>query len=416
MKKERGKGILLVATFCSLPILIAQLASGQEPQVKAVSALLGDADLGRILWEKNPGVSCYPASLTKLMTALLVLEHARPDEKVQVPLDIGPVGGSTMGLKPGEEVTLYDLLAGMLLQSANDAAVVAAVAVAGSTRNFIRMMNQRAWTLGMIRTHFRNPHGLHHPHHTTTARDLFRLARQVLSYQEIRELVAARKVTLPATDRSPERILTNRNRLLWLYEGCDGVKTGYTQPAGNCLIASAVRDGWRLIAVVLKSPDHYGDAIRLLNFGFQNFIRIRVAEAGTPVLRIPIPDGDGDGFLTALASEPTEMVISRSDARRIHWGVYPLRLRPPIRHGQIVGFAFVTVPGHTERRIALLAGRSVDLAFQVKLKRFTAISVAAFVFLLLFQCLMRLLIPGLRSQKDKADAKRRGADESWIDG
>lgn len=388
---KKHRVLLLILTISAVSVSCCQ-----EPVIQAHSALLADGESGRVLWEKNPTDVCYPASLTKLMTALLAIEHRHPNELVTVPSDFRSPGGASLGLKPKERLRLYDLVAALLLQSANDAAVVIAQHVGGSVPGFVRMMNQRAWTLGMIRTRFTNPHGLHDPRHFTTARDLLRLARHAFFYQELRELIATKERHIAATNLSPPRILKNHNKLLWRYPYSDGVKTGFTNASGPCLIASATRDGWRLIAVILNSKDHYGDAQRLLDFGYRNFIRIRLAEAGTPLLRIPIPEGDGDGHLVAIASEGVETVVSRKDANRIRWLVYPFRLRPPIYQGQTVGIASLSVPGLPEQRIGLLASRTVHFSLRAQIIRFFFVSIAALIVMAIVQWIARRIIPSWR--------------------
>ena len=171
-----------------------------------------------------------------------------------------------MHLTAGERISLYDLLLGVLLPSANDAAVACAEAVDGSIEAFVAHMNRRAAELGMTRTRFANPHGLHEDEHLSSARDLAILGAAVMARPELREIVRMKQATVPWPGHDGPRMLVNRNRLLERWDACDGIKTGYTRQAGRCLAASAFVDGWRLICVVLSSKDAWGDAERLLRW------------------------------------------------------------------------------------------------------------------------------------------------------
>jgi len=254
-----------------LLFIFVRATLSQDLPVTAKSALLADAETGEILWQRNPDLRCYPASLTKIMTAVLVLERGNLEDWVTVPKEAAFTGESSMALKEGERVQLKDLLNAILVRSANDACVAAAIHLAGSVEKFVEWMNEKAKELGMTNTHFVNPHGLHHPQHFTTARDLLTLTRYALQNPTFRSIVSQREIIVAPTNKSALRRYRNRNKLLELYPGCDGVKTGYTIPAGKCLVASATRNGWQLIAIVLGSQDHFADCATLLDYGSINF-------------------------------------------------------------------------------------------------------------------------------------------------
>lgn len=244
----------------------ALVAAVRMPAITAKAALLADASTGHVLLASHADDPLPPASTTKIMTALLVLERADPDALVTVPAE-ALIGEASMGLTPGERLTVRDLLYGLLLASGNDAAVTLASHVAGSPDAFVALMNQRAAELGLRASHFANPHGLDAPNHVMSAADLLTVTRAALAYDLFAAIVAT-----PQT-RVAGHLLVNRNELLTTYPGADGVKTGTTDAAGECLVASASRSGLRAIAVILGSRDRYADSRALLDHYFQHYTR-----------------------------------------------------------------------------------------------------------------------------------------------
>lgn len=239
-------------------------------QVSALSALLVDGETGRILFEREAHERRRPASITKIMTAVLLLEKGRLKDTVVVGRQ-AMVGGYGIGLKAGQRISLEDLFKAILVGSANDAAVVAAWHVAGSMDRFVAMMNAKAAALGMKDTWFQNPHGLDAEGHYSTAYDLALLTRYALSHPLFAKLVKSQKVWVTMKDgrgRARRVLLRTHNRILGWYEGADGVKTGYTAEAGPCLIASATRGDRRLIAVLLNDHRRWLDAASLFEYGF----------------------------------------------------------------------------------------------------------------------------------------------------
>jgi len=237
----------------------------QPPRLTARAALLADGRTGTILFEQAAHERLAPASTTKIMTALLALEHGDLADVVTVPEEALMVGEASMGLQPGEEVTLEALLYGLLLVSANDAALTIAMHIGGSVEDFVALMNERAAALGLSDTHFVNPHGLDDPQHFTSAADLLTLTREALSNPDFARIVATPEATVAG------RLLVNTNQLLGTYEGADGVKTGTTNTAGECLIASATRERGQAIVIVLGSSNRYADAKALLDFYFEHY-------------------------------------------------------------------------------------------------------------------------------------------------
>ena len=239
------------------------------PAVAARSVVVLDEESNTVLYERAGHERLPPASLTKIATALVALDLAPLTQRVRAVFDPASLGDSSlMGLRPGDELSLEDLLYGLMLPSGNDAALAIATGLAGSEERFVALMNARVQALGLKNTHFQNPHGLDAPGHYSSAYDLVQLARVGMRDPRFRRIVGTRVWAL-RTPRAYE--ITNRNRLLWEYPGADGVKTGYTERAGRTLVASAVRDGHRVYVALLNSPDPFAEARRLFDWVFATF-------------------------------------------------------------------------------------------------------------------------------------------------
>ena len=254
----------------SSPVELYELAPTPPPVIKARSALLLDVDSGKILFQVDPHGRHAPASLTKVVTALVALDHLRLEQTVTVPASINqlPWDSTRMGLRAGERLTVRALLYGLFLNSGNDAAVTLSEA-AMPQATFIALMNARAATLGMGDTHFVNPIGLDDPAHYTSAADLARAATELLRrFPEVAAMADTPSLTLSATATHHAYALYNLNDLVRTYRGATGLKTGWTGRAGGCLIATATRDGRHLMVVLLASPRIFAEAATLLDYGF----------------------------------------------------------------------------------------------------------------------------------------------------
>jgi len=256
--------------------------STQVPEIRAEAAVLADLDTGQVMFARKPAERRPIASLTKIMTALLVGERTEPTDVVTVSDEAASgrlAGISGLGLVPGERIRVNELMYALLLQSANDAAVALAEHVSGSVDAFVDDMNARADRLGLSNTKFASPNGLDDDGYSS-AGDLVRLTRAAYHGRGFASIVATRFHTVTSLDEPP-RIVQNRNILLWLYPGAIGVKTGFTSEAGFCVVASAEREGMRLVAVVLGEPSEpFSDAAALLNYGFAAFDRRTLVEQG----------------------------------------------------------------------------------------------------------------------------------------
>lgn len=252
----------------------------------ARSMILIEAESGAVLDSVDCDKRLPMASTTKIMTALVVLERVPLTETVAVTPASTGVEGSSMYLAPGERLTVEQLLYGLMLSSGNDAASALAIHVAGGEREFAALMNERARSLGLSDTHFVNPSGLPDDDHYTTARELAVITAAALQNPDFRRIVSMKSVTLAG------RTLTNHNKLLKLYDGAIGVKTGFTKKAGRCLVSAAERDGVTLICVTLNDGDDWNDHIAALELGFSKVKRVTLAEAGGVSITLKTPDGE----------------------------------------------------------------------------------------------------------------------------
>jgi serine-type D-Ala-D-Ala carboxypeptidase (penicillin-binding protein 5/6) len=242
----------------------AQAQPGFVPQARAY---LIEAD-GKALWEKNANQPLPPASLTKLMTALLVQERGGLDDVATVGREAAAETGSHLGLMAGDKIRVRDLLAAALIHSANDACHTLADWVAGDQARFVVLMNQRAGQLGLSHTHFANACGHDQPNHHASARDLGLLAKRAMEAPLIAQLVALPNLSIRTTDGQRQFQLTNKNALIGRYPGAQGIKSGFTAKAGKCLIAAAERDGHRVLLVMLNAANRWWDASDILDRAF----------------------------------------------------------------------------------------------------------------------------------------------------
>ncbi len=303
-------------------------------RVTATAALLVDAATGQVLYERNAHLPWPPASTTKIVTALVALERARLDTPIEVSRSVARFReGSTVGLPEHARISLRDLLYALMLPSGNDVALAIAEGVGGSVPAFVDLMNVKAMALGATQTHFTAPHGLYGREHYSTAYDLSLMARAAMRYPTFREIVHTRSWVFAVPGR-PARRLYNHNRFLSRYPGADGIKTGYVHESGQTLVASATRDGWRLIAVLLHSGDLYGDAARLLSFGFARYRPALLASQGDSLTALNLPGADSRVVGTVV--EPVYADVTAADVvqRRI---AFDDDLPLPIRRGTRIG-------------------------------------------------------------------------------
>ncbi len=329
--------------------------SDSPPTIAAASAVLADLDTGQVLFARNGDHRRPIASVTKLMTALLVLRRADPGDVVTVSeraaTAVGGIGISQLGLEPGERITVRDLLYALLLQSANDAAVALAEHVSGTVERFVRTMNVQARRLGLRHTRFFSPNGLDDRGYSTGL-DLARLARAVYAFPLFERIATTRFYSIAAPDGPPRRI-QNRNVLLWLYPGALGGKTGYTSAAGFCVVAAAQREGIRLVAVVLGAPgEPFSDAAELMDYGFRAFDRERLVEAGQPFGLVQV-----QGRRLPVAAATALDALVPADARIRYVPVPRADVRYPPAIGEAIATLQVRAGEDVIRRMPLVVTR-----------------------------------------------------------
>lgn len=278
------------------------------PDVTMESGLLV-ADDGRVLWARNVDERRAMASITKVMTAILVLENTDPDDVVTVPPLSTAVGESSAGLRTGDKVTVRELFEGLMIKSGNDTAIALAYHISGGVEPFVALMNERAQQLGMLGTKFANPHGLDAAEHYTTASDVAIMTRYAMAIPEFREVVATKTVDIESGGRTAE--YENTNLLLFSYSGANGVKTGWTNKAGYCVVGSAQRDSREFYAVVLGTDDQwvrFTESKALLDFGFAHYREQELAVAGTVLGRAQVTDYP-DRSVAAVVADTTAIRV-----------------------------------------------------------------------------------------------------------
>jgi len=320
--------------------------------ISAQSAILIDAQTGRVLFEKLPDRQSLIASTTKIMTALVVCEQCNVLDRVRIPKEAVGIEGSSMYLQEGEVLTVQELLYGMMLHSGNDAAVALAIYCGGTVEGFAELMNDKAHRLGMENSHFVNPNGLDNPGHYSTAADLALLAAYAMDNPIFARTVSAKTVTVG------NRHLRNHNKLLWQVEGADGIKTGYTRAAGRILVSSAVRQGRRLIAVTVNDPNDWADHKKLLDEGFADYSVRKILNEGDCLGHWEIAGGQA-GSVHLLAAEDFSYALRQGEEPRI---VIPGAgfVYAPVVQGQQAGYAYVCFGEKPVGKIPLVFGETIE--------------------------------------------------------
>ena len=332
---------------------------GAPPQVTAPSAVLMDANTGTILLQRGAHVRRPMASVTKMMTAILVLEHGKLDEVVTASKHASETPYTGLYLKQGEKITLRDLLWALLLRSANDACVAAGEHVAGSEAQFVEMMNAKAQALGLKNTHFMNPHGLNAEGHYSSAYDLAQIARYGMRMPLFAEIVNCRYHRVDRSIEKKDVVVVNKNRLVFRWDQCDGIKTGYTRQAGHCLAASASQGPWRLIAVVLKSGNSWEDSRRMLQWGMRHYQSVDMARKASPVTEVRVMGGREEK-VQAVLDRDLQVVVPNGARVDVTTQVTPGKVRAPVRQGDSVG-KLVLRQGEKEiGQALLLAANTVE--------------------------------------------------------
>lgn len=439
MKKYR-----ITPFFCAILmvcVLTVPALGLEDPQPHCRAAIVVDGDHGEVLYDFHAYETMYPASVTKIMTSLIVLDSI---EKGKLSLDTEvtasyeavqlPPGSSTAGIKSGEVLTVEQLLYCDLVPSANEACNILAETVAGSNEAFAELMNQKAAELGMNGTHFTNPHGLHDDDHYTTAYDIYLMAKAAMEYETFRTIVSTSVYTLPATNLSASRTFYSTNALLsnwyiagYAYNKAIGIKTGTTDEAGTCLASAAVDEqGRTFYCVVLGSENvkdesgkvtrySFKESSRLLEWGFENFSRITLLDNNTPnvIREVPVTLSETDYVLALpVGSIEATMPIDYDPAEAELIFDLPTDLRAPVTAGEKVGSITLVYHGVNYGSLEMVASDDVEMSeylyYKEKAEEYWAkwwvkalVGLVAFLFLILI-----LLLIFVRPRKRKAASRR----------
>ncbi|NMB41545.1 MAG: D-alanyl-D-alanine carboxypeptidase [Firmicutes bacterium] len=346
------------------------------PEISAEAAILFDWNSGRILYAKNPYLARPVASTTKIMTAVIALEKGKLNDKIITSPRAANTGGSSIWLEEGEVKNMEELLLGLMLRSGNDAAVAIAEHISGSVEDFAALMTQRAAELGALNTSFCNPHGLHHPEHYSTPYDMALISAHAMGIKEFRRIVSTASAVISWPEQPWDRVLYNQNKLLTSYEGAEGIKTGWTTPAGRCFVGAAARDGRRLISVVLNAPRMWEDTQILLDYGFVEFQHKCFLKKGQHLKSVAVENGMEDKVkIIASQSFGFPLKIPKNnegseDNKITYRFVINEPLQAPLKTGEKVGELEISFCKDVVGRIDLLAGHEVrKISFWEKLKR-----------------------------------------------
>lgn len=394
MKKYRFTGVILLLTLITTLLSpLAAATSGSEildsMEIASSAALLVNNDYGEVLYAQNAYDKMYPASITKVMTALLVIEAIERgelalDQVITVSGDLyNGVGAdsSTANISMGEEMSVYDLLMCTLVKSANEACNALAVAVAGDVDEFVVMMNQRARELGMENSNFANTHGYHNDNHYTTAWDIYLMCSAALEHDLFAEFVSTRSYTVPATNMSEERVLYNTNGLIstyyvtgYFYEYAIGIKTGSTGEAGLCLASAATKDGTTLISVVLGAASitnddgttdrqQFSESSRLLEWGFDNFAMETILDTTYIPAEVEVTLSEQANYVTVQANDTIQVILPVDldpTTFDYDWELFEESVVAPVEEGQVMGTVTVSYGDTVYGTVDLVARNSVE--------------------------------------------------------
>lgn len=338
------KKILLI--IMSFFVLNLNVLAEEDFAPNGKSAILVDNLSGKVLYEKNADEKLAPASMTKLASMLMVMEaidngNLKFEDKVTISEEAANMGGSQVFLQAGEVYTVYDLLKSVAIASGNDAVVALAEKIGGSQSGFVDMLNKRLKEIGATNTNFVNAHGLDAEGHYSTARDMSIIARELLKHPKILEFTSIYEEYLEKNDGS--RIwLVNTNKLVRFYDGVDGLKTGFTKTAGYCLTATASKNNFRLISVVMgedTSENRSSDTVKMLNYGFNTFKINIIKTKGESLGKVRVERGKQDKANIVLLNDATEILKNTDPVTEYNFNLKVNKIKAPVKVGDIVGTA-----------------------------------------------------------------------------
>lgn len=423
----------LVCLFTAAVLLVSYIPPAgaiESIDVNAGAAILIDPDMDMVIYEENADEKMYPASTTKIMTALLTLENGKLTDTVTMTAsDFADLDSSSSsgGLKEGETVTVESLLYCLMLPSANEAANALARYVSGSIPDFVKQMNSRAKELGCTGTHFVNPNGLHNDKHYTTARDLARIAEEAMTHEEFAAIVNTAQKKLPATNLQEERLIFTTNNLILrksdplYYDYCNGIKTGHTTPAGYCLVSTATKNDHTYISVVLGCEknskgviESFSETKRLFQWAFQNYTNETLVKSGENVTEVPVRlSSEKDYVVVATASDLKAVVPIDLDteALDIQQNI-PESVNAPVEAGQKIGSMTVSYEGREYGSVDLIATSDVSVSkvlyYADKLENFFSSTFfkVCFLLVLLFIIIWLFLFFSRRYRQKKRNQKK----------
>ena len=398
MKKIKLLPLLMLFTII-LSIAAPMAYASSAPELNGKNIVLADLNTGRVIYSKDPDAVVAPASLTKIMTVLLAVESV---ERGEHSLDEAVLAGedcrngldeesSSAEIVPGEQLSFRDLLYCAMIQSASDACNVLASLIGGSIDNFVAMMNDRAKEIGCEQTHFDDPNGLSN-NNQTTAYEMFLITQEAIKHDYFMVVCNIADVTIPATNTHAEREYHNSNSLIssqsvyggnrYLYSGAAGVKTGYTRAAGYCLISTAEREGLHFLAVVMgcdgwlnahiEDYRNFEDTIKLYDWGFTDFSYRNVVDTSTPVYELDVDLAENNAKAVLYPQQRLRVLVPRDTSDEdvtLDFNIYQTELTAPVKAGEILGEAVVSVKGEIYGTVNLITREEVNLARSEHMKR-----------------------------------------------
>lgn len=414
---------LFLIIFIVLYSFPSYCTSKEELNITAGAAVLMDSKTGKLLYDKNADEKMYPASTTKIVTAILTIENCELNELVIVPyeaLAIIPSGYAIAALQVGEQLTVSQLLQVMMVHSANDAANVLAYHISGSIENFAILMNDKISELGLTNTHFTNPSGKHDENHYTTANDLAKIMQYCMSNNTFREYAGLKHCNIPATNKYEQRVFSNTNELLtasnYFYEYAIAGKTGYTTEAKNCLVSVANKNGLELISVILSvgiysdnTSAKFVETKLLFEYGFENYTMRKLRDSDSCIEQIEISNGTKDTRnLDLLLTNDINVLINQSDLKTEFSPEINVddNLKAPISQGQIVGKVYYTIDEITY---------SADLkaSHDVEKSNFLSLMIKVFLILIILFILHRLLFDNNGNNRNKKYKKYKKRNKKY---
>ncbi|WP_224749714.1 D-alanyl-D-alanine carboxypeptidase family protein [Polycladospora coralii] len=369
MLKSFWAKVLVCHLFCMFFVPTLSVKAEQNLAPEAQSAILMDANSGTIIFEKNGNKRLAPASITKVMTMLLIMEAIEKkkialNDEVNVSEYAASMGGSQIFLEPGEKMRVDELLKAISIASANDASVAMAEYIGGTEEQFVEMMNKKAKQMGLKNTHFQNPNGLPAENHYSSARDIALLSKELLNYEQITKYTGLYQDYLRQDTKKPFW-LVNTNRLVRFYDGLDGLKTGYTSIAKFCLTATAKKNDFRLIAVVMGEPNgkkRNQEVTRMLDYGFSQYTSHIVFRKGDLIAQKEIEKGDPEQ-VQIRAKHPFSLLLKKGDdpkqyQQKIRWS----NLQAPIPEGEVLGHLTYEKDGKSVAHMELVTTEKIEEA------------------------------------------------------